>query len=274
MHRPVMVNEVVRNLNLEKGGVYIDCTLGTGGHSLEIMKNTNGILIGMDLDLEQVKLARDRINGKERRFFPVVANYRYLNKLIKVKVNGILIDSGLSSYQLEDKGRGFSFRSNGPLDMRFNHSGMTAKEVIEKKSTEELASILRNYGNLRSAFGIAKIIKKADPEDVESLVHLLRRTFRKEKAHKEIAKVFQALRIYVNKELDNLSEVMNAAYSILSPGGRLVIIIYHSGEGKVVVKRARELGIKFVYKKSLKPTKEEFMENPRSRSARLRVFEK
>ncbi|MCD6277452.1 16S rRNA (cytosine(1402)-N(4))-methyltransferase RsmH [candidate division WOR-3 bacterium] len=261
-------------LHVEEGGVFVDCTTGTGGHSQAILRGGADLLIGFDLDIEQLVVAQRKLLKTGGRFILVKSNYAFVDRVVKVNVDGVLIDAGVSTYQMEES-RGFSFRKGGVLDMRFNReTGEKAVEFINRTDVEELAEVLKNYGDLKHPYGIARRIKENKIRDVEELTGILRRTFRREKAHKEIAKVFQALRIKVNRELENLSNGVKGAYRILKRGGRLVVITYHSGEERVVLKTASDMGFNMLTKKPLRPDKKEFEKNPRSRSAKLRAFEK
>ena len=273
-HIPVLVDAVLDFLHVEEGGIFVDCTTGTGGHSQAILRGGADLLIGFDLDIEQLVIAQKKLLKTGGRFILVKSNYAFVDRIVKVNVDGVLIDAGVSTYQM-DENRGFSFRKGGVLDMRFNReTGEKAIEFINRADVEELAEVLKIYGDLKHSFGIARRIKEREVRNVEELTGILRRTFRRERAHKEIAKVFQALRIKVNRELENLSNGVAGAYRILKYGGRLVVITYHSGEERVVLKTAPDVGFSMLTKKPLRPDKEEFEKNPRSRSAKLRAFEK
>jgi 16S rRNA (cytosine1402-N4)-methyltransferase len=175
---------------------------------------------------------------------------------------------------LDDPERGFSYRGEGPLDMRFGKEGMTVAELLRKSSEEEIADILYNYGGERASRRIAKKIKKEKPETTEELALLVRKTVPRNKAHKHLGRVFQALRIAVNREFQNIEEGILSASKILDEKGRLVVITYHKDEERLVCKKAKEEGLIALLKKPAKPTKDEFRRNPRCRSAHLRVFEK
>lgn len=274
MHLPVMVDKVVDYLVWNKDGVYIDATLGCGGHSLAILQNSNAFVIGFELDKSQVEIARQRLSEFGERTLLVHDNYKDMNRFFDKEVDGILFDLGLSSYQLNNPERGFSYRKDGPLDMRFGEQGMTAADIVERWSEEEIADILYRYGDERFSRIIGKKIKREKPGTTGELALLVRKSVPRAKGHKHLARVFQALRIAVNDEFRNIEEGIVIASKMLKEKGRLVVITYHREEEKLVCKKAREENLKPLVKKPVKPTKIEFERNPRCRSAHLRVFEK
>jgi 16S rRNA (cytosine1402-N4)-methyltransferase len=274
IHLPVMVDKVVDYLICNKKGVYVDATLGCGGHSLAILSNSDAFVIGFDLDGKQIEIASQRLYEFGERSVLVRANYKDMGKFFDGKVEGVLFDFGFSSYQLDDPERGFSYRREGPLDMRFGEEGITAADMLSKSSEEEIADILYYYGGERASRRIAKKIKKEKPETTEELALLVRRTVPRSKAHKHLGRVFQALRIVVNKEFQNIEEGISSASRVLKEEGRLVVITYHKDEEKLVCKKAKEEGFVALLKKPVKPAKDEFRRNPRCRSAHLRLFEK
>jgi 16S rRNA (cytosine1402-N4)-methyltransferase len=274
IHLPVMADKVVEYLVCDTKGVYVDATLGCGGHSLAILRNSNASVIGFDLDKEQIEIASKRLCEFGGRISFINANYKQMNKILDKKVDGVLFDFGFSSYQLDNPRRGFSYRKDGPLDMRFGRSGATAGDIIKNRSEEEIADILFYYGGERASRRIAKKIKAEKPETTGELALLVRKSVPRAKAHKHLGRVFQAFRIAVNEEFRSIENGVLAASGVLKEKGRIVTITYHKDEEKIVCKIAKEEGLKSLLKKPVKPEKKEFERNPRCRSAHLRVFEK
>lgn len=292
LHTPVMVKEVLHYLDPRQGGVYVDCTLGTGGHALAILEKTGGKvkLIGIDWDEEAIKAASQRLKKYRERVTLVRANFTQIAKIIKQqgfqKVNGFLYDLGLSSLQLEDSKRGFSFQKAAPLDMRMDtQREITAAYLVNSLPQNELEYILWNFGEERWAKRIARFIveerKKSPISTTKELIDVLRRAipakFRRGKRIHFATRVFQALRIAVNQELKNLETSIKVAVNLLSSGGRLCIISYHSLEDRIVKRKFKEVEGKeliLLTPRVVKPSGEEVKANPRSRSARLRAAEK
>jgi 16S rRNA (cytosine1402-N4)-methyltransferase len=274
MHLPVMVDKVVDYLVWNKDGVYIDATLGCGGHTLAILQKSNAFVVGFDLDVSQIEIASRRLSEFGERIFLVPGNYKEMNWFFGKEVDGILFDFGLSSYQLDNPERGFSYRKDGPLDMRYGKQGITAADIVEGWDEKEIADILYHYGDERFSRTIGKKIKRYKPKTTAELALLVRKSVPRAKGHKHLAKVFQALRIAVNNEFRNIEEGIEIASNMLKKRGRLVAITYHREEEKLVFKKAKEKNLKPLVKKPVKPTKMEFERNPRCRSAHLRVFEK
>ena len=274
IHLPVMSDKVVEYLVREKRGIYVDATLGCGGHSLAILRNSDASVIGFDLDKEQIEIASKRLCEFSGRVSFVNANYKEMNKILDKKVDGVLFDFGFSSYQLDNPRRGFSYRKDGPLDMRFAESGVSAIDIIKNRSEEEIADILYYYGGERASRRIAKKIKSEKPETTGELALLVRKSVPRAKAHKHLGRVFQAFRIAVNDEFRSIENGILAAAGVLKEKGRIVAITYHKDEEKIVCKKTKEKGLKALLKKPVKPGKKEFERNPRCRSAHLRVFEK
>jgi len=274
IHLPVMVDKVIDFLICDKKGVYVDATLGCGGHALAILENSDAFVVGFDLDRRQIEISSKRLSEFGERSLFILGNYKDMEQFFDNEVNGILFDFGLSSFQLDDSGRGFSYRGEGPLDMRFGEQGMSVADMIERWSEEEVADILYRYGGERASRIIGKKIKRKNPKTTGELALLVRKTVPRSKAHKHLGRVFQAFRIAVNDELRNIEGGIIAASKILKEKGRLVVITYHKDEEKLVCKKAREEGLKPLLKKPVEPTKDEFQRNPRCRSAHLRVFEK
>lgn len=273
-HLPVMADKVVDYLIWNEKGVYVDATLGCGGHSLAILGNSNAFVIGFDLDGRQIEIAGERLYGFGERSVLIRSNYKDMGNFFDGRVDGVLFDFGLSSYQLDDPERGFSYRKDGPLDMRFGKEGLTAADMIEGWEEGKIADVLYYYGGERASRRIARKIKLEKPETTKELALLVRKTVPRSKAHKHLGRVFQALRIAVNDEFRNIEEGILAATKVLKEKGRLVTITYHKDEEKLICKKTKEVGLKPLTKKPVKPTKSEFKLNPRCRSAHLRVFEK
>ena len=294
-HVPVLLKDSVDGLNCQPDGVYVDVTFGGGGHSSEILRRLgdNGQLFGLDQDAD----AERNIIGDDRFTF-IRTNFRYLKNWMRYmgvdQIDGLLADLGVSSHHFDDAERGFSFRFDAPLDMRMNkRAGATAAEVVNSYSEEQLADILYYYGELRNARQIASALVKSRMQQPIStttqLMQVTERFFSREREKKEVAKLFQALRLEVNHEMDALREMLAAACQLLKPGGRLSVITYHSLEDRLVKNVMRTGNVKgrteqdffgrtnAVLKtigKVITPSEEEIARNPRSRSANLRVAEK
>ncbi len=304
MHVSVLYNEIIAGLQPRPGGRYIDGTLGAGGHAFGILQASapTGELLGLDLDPVAIGVAADRLREFGSRVHLVQASYLTLaeeaHKLGWDSANGIVLDLGLSSMQLEDAERGFAFKHDGPLDMRFNPAqALTASDLVNGASPDELADILYKFGEEREARRIVRAIVAARP--IHSTGHLAQvvagtvKGPRTETLRDAATRTFQALRIAVNGELDAVSTVLPLALEMLAPGGRLAVISFHSLEDRIVKTffhheardcicppeqpvctcghRAR---LKEITRKPLAPTPEEVAQNPRSRSAKLRIVEK
>lgn len=285
-HIPVLVSEVLQNLKLHPDGVYVDATIGEGGHSEKILEKISptGKLIGIDLDTDALKIARTRLRKYKQCFWPVKGNFRNLpmfleNKGVK-QVDGILFDLGTSSFHLADCQRGFSFKFDGPLDMRID-TGQEGKasDLLNNLKESELVEIIFKYGQERWARRIAKkIVQRRPIITTHELVTIIKESLPVSARHGRLhlaTRTFQALRIAVNKELENLTIGLSSAFAALKKTGRIVVISYHSLEDRIV-KRAflNEREIKIITKKPLRPKREEVSINPCSRSAKLRVGEK
>lgn len=281
-HIPVLVKEVIENLNPSPGKVYVDGTIGGGGHAREVLKKIlpGGRLIGIDLDDEALKVAEENLGDFSEGLTLIKGNYSNLEKILQglaiEKVDGILLDLGLSSFQL-GAGRGFSFNDMGPLDMRMDRTmELTAADIVNKFPEDRLAEIIWKYGEERMAKRIARSIVKARPiESARDLAQLIIRLYPKgPKRIHPATKTFQALRIFVNDELNSLTKALEDGARILNPGGRFCVISFHSLEDRIVKDNFRHLeGLKVLTKKPITPGPEEIMRNPRARSARLRVAE-
>lgn len=305
-HTPVLRQLVQKYLNLSKGNIVVDCTLGLGGHAQDILKKigSKGRLIAFEQDEQNLEIAKHNLTNYKNVVF-IYQNFEFLaNELKKHKIkqiNGILIDLGLCSSHLELKDRGFSFQKDEPLDMRFSKTftRLTAAEIINKYSVKRLTEIFRGYGEERHAFKIATAIEKQRRikpiQTTRQLAELIEKTVpRRHYEHIHPAtRVFQALRIEVNQELEALNNVLPQAIASLAPRGRLVIISYHSLEDRIVKHflkfQARtcvcpphilicqckhEPTLTILTKKPVRPSEREICANPRSRSALLRAAEK
>lgn len=295
-HVPVLLQESIDGLNIKPDGIYIDVTFGGGGHSREILNRLgkNGHLYSFDQDEDAEKNILD-----DDRFTFVRSNFRYIHNWMRyynvAHIDGLLADLGVSSHHFDDETRGFSFRFDAPLDMRMNNrSGVTAAEILNTYSEEMLADIFYIYGELKNARKIAAAIVKARSyKNIEKTGDLMQETeklFLREREKKEIAKLFQALRIEVNHEMDALKEMLNGAKEILNEGGRLSVITYHSLEDRIVKNMMKagnvegkmtqdfygrtEAPFRLISNRVITPSEEEQGRNPRSRSAKLRIAEK
>ena len=283
-HIPVMTGEVLKYLNLNPDGIYIDGTIGGGGHAKMIlsMLSSKGKLIGIDRDPEALALCRERFNSTDQISLHH-NSYHNIDKIMEEldiqKVNGILLDLGLSSLQLNSKRRGFSFKNDGRIDMRFdNSSGTTAEDFIKGLTEKELANIIFEFGEERRSRRISKAIKEAPELSTTSdIKEAIRKSTPPHHRNKTLARVFQALRIAVNGEIDKLVQFLKEFMNYLDFGGRLVIISYHSIEDRLVKKTFRKLKdekkVHLLTKKPLTPLTIELNQNNRSRSAKLRSLE-
>lgn len=295
-HVPVLLNESVDGLDIQPNGIYVDVTFGGGGHSREILSRLgkNGHLYSFDQDADAEKNIID-----DKRFTFVRSNFRYLKNWMKYygvnQVNGLLADLGVSSHHFDDETRGFSFRFDTPLDMRMNkRAGQTAADLLNKAEEEKLADIFYLYGEMKNARRLAAaIIKKRTEKTIcttQDLLDAISAMLPKEREKKDLAKIFQALRIEVNHEMDALKEMLKGATDLLSDGGRLSVITYHSLEDRIV-KNVMKAGnaegkveqdffgrikspFQLISGKVIIPSEEEQQQNPRSRSAKLRIAEK
>lgn len=294
-HIPVMLSECLEGMNIKPEGKYVDVTFGGGGHSRSILEQlTSGKLIAFDQDDDALK----NIEANENLIF-VNHNFQYLKNFLKfheqIPVDGILADLGVSSYQIDTAERGFSFRFQGELDMRMDKSqSFSAKELINTYTTRDLAYVLRTYGELKPAGAMANAIVQARDiapiNTTQQLIEVLRSFLPKHKQNKFLAQLFQAMRIAVNHELEALEALLEQAAEVLAPGGRLVVMSYHSLEDRLVknfIQTGNVAGeaVKDFYGNPIKPLKslsrkpitaseEEIEANPRARSAKLRIAEK
>ncbi|MGZ3494343.1 MAG: 16S rRNA (cytosine(1402)-N(4))-methyltransferase RsmH [Thermodesulfobacteriota bacterium] len=288
-HIPVLVEEVMTFLRCEAGRTYVDATLGGGGHASEILKRSapDGILIGMEWDEDALSEATGALRPFGDRVKIFRENFIHLPDLMKNEsVDGILLDLGLSSIQLEKEGRGFSFRGDGALDMRMDQRmDQTAADLVNRLSSEELESIIFQYGEERWAKRIARAVvqeREREPiRTVEALRKVIYRTIPKRFHSRRIdpsTRTFQALRIKVNEELENLKKILDTGWKILKKEGRICVVSFHSLEDRMVKEAFRRLQregqMRILTKKPVTPSEEERKRNPRSRSAKLRCAER
>lgn len=295
-HIPVLLMPSIDGMNIRPDGIYVDMTFGGGGHSREILSRLGdgGRLLSFDQDEDA---ERNIVDNPHFTF--VRSNFRYLKNFLRYhgieQVDGILADLGVSSHHFDDSERGFSFRADGPLDMRMNkRAGITAADVVNNYSEEQLADIFYLYGELKNSRKLASVLVKARAmqaiETIGGFLEVIKPLFGREREKKELAKVFQALRIEVNQEMEALKEMLQATTQVLRPGGRLAVITYHSLEDRLVKNMMKtgnvegkmekdffgnvETPFKLVNNKVIVPDEEEIAVNPRSRSAKLRIAEK
>lgn len=295
-HIPVLLHESIEGMHIHPKGIYVDVTFGGGGHSKEILRqmDSESRLFSFDQDPDAEKNIVD-----DKRFTFVRSNFRYLHNFLRYygveKVDAILADLGVSSHHFDDSERGFSFRFDGKLDMRMNkRAGITAADIVNTYEEERLANVFYLYGELKNSRKLASVLVKARAakpvETIGEFIDLIKPLYGKEREKKELAKVFQALRIEVNQEMEALKEMLYAATEALKPGGRLVVITYHSLEDRMV-KNIMKTGnvegkavqdffgnvqtpFRLINNKVITPCDEEVERNPRSRSAKLRIAEK
>lgn len=295
-HVPVLLEQSILGLNIQSAGTYVDVTFGGGGHSKEILKHLDkrGRLLSFDQDADAEK---NIINDK--RFTFVRSNFRYLQNFLRYygveQIDGLLADLGVSSHHFDESERGFSFRADGPLDMRMNkRAGLSATDVVNDYTEEKLANVFYLYGELKNSRKLANTICKAREvqklDTINAFLEVIKPLFNKEREKKELAKVFQSLRIEVNQEMEALREMLQAATQVLKPHGRLVVITYHSLEDRMVKNLMKTGNVEgkadkdfygrintpyaLVNNKVIVPSEEEIERNPRSRSAKLRIAEK
>ena len=295
-HIPALLNECLNGLNIKPDGTYVDVTFGGGGHSRAIIERLSplGNLYGMDQDIDAW---RNRID--DPRFTFVLSNFAYLKNFLRyygvVSVDGILADLGVSFHHFDDQERGFSFRFDGQLDMRMNQSSiLDARQVIATYSEERLADVFYLYGELKQSRQLARAVVRARAQrsidTTLQLIEVVKPLIRPNQEKKELAQLFQALRIEVNHEIDVLKRLLQQSLEVLRPGGRLVIITYHSLEDRLVKNFMRtgnvegrvikdfygrvDAPLTLVNNKVIVPSDDEVAQNPRSRSAKLRIAEK
>ncbi len=300
-HEPVLKEEALTFLVTAKNGIYLDGTLGGGGHSEAILKNIHksGRLIALDLDNDAIHFSRTRL--KHKNFLVEQANFKNLGEVLKKlkikRVHGILLDLGVSSYQIDTAEKGFSYRASGKLDMRMNSKQqLTAHEITNTFSEEKLCEIFKKYGEERRYRAISRVIIRVREKNViettTDLQEIISMVLPYQNRVKSLSRIFQALRIAVNEELENLKAALESGLDYLTTGGRLVVISYHSLEDRIVKNFFKQESrrcvcppdlpicvcgepgrLKILTKRSIQPSKEEVQRNPRSRSARLRTAE-
>ena len=304
-HIPVLLKEVIEGLNIKPDGVYLDLTLGRGGHSEQILKRLSpkGLLIGVDQDETAIKESTERLSKVSSNFKIVRSNFQnvdlILNELGIEKVDGVLMDLGVSSPQFDNPERGFSYRYDSPLDMRMDQrNSLTAKTIVNEYSEKELFEIFRDYGEEKFSYSIAKnIVKYRATKEIETTFELVG-IIKKSKPAKELKKVghpakqvFQALRIAVNDELNVLKITLNKVVDYIAPKGRLAVITFHSGEDKIVKQFFKQMTVvegnrydlpetnnekdfSLITRKAIAPSEEELEINHRSASSKLRIIER
>ena len=303
-HIPVLFNETIESLDIKPDGIYVDGTAGGGGHSEAILKHlTTGKLVSIDQDPDAIRTVTERLSRYPGSII-AKGNFASMRELCAEKgiteVDGVLLDIGVSSYQLDTPERGFSYHNDAPLDMRMSQEGTSAADLVNTLPWQKLAEIISKYGEDKSAVRIAKgIVAAREIKPIETTLELAEiikanvpASVRRESGH-PARKTFQALRIEVNGELDVLREGLEAAFEMLKPGGRLSVITFHSLEDRIVKQTMnswctgctcpKDFPVcvcgktprgKLIYKKGLAPSEEELKLNPRARSSRLRVIEK
>jgi len=301
-HIPVMVPEILKYLEVSSGGRYIDCTLGEGGHTKSLLEASNpgGEVLGIDADHEAIEVSKNRLEEYGERFIYDNSNFKNIKKIAMkskfVPCHGILFDLGVSSLQLDKESRGFSFRRKAPLDMRFSiNQTLTAQDVLNTFSESEISDILYQYGEERQSRKIAKLIIENRPlSNADELSDLIKKNIRQTNYKiNPSTKTFQALRIYINEELNSLSQALEQSLEILGVGGRMAVISYHSLEDRIVKNFFKKESkycicppnipecdcghfpkLKIITKKPVSPSQSEIEANKRSRSAKLRVVER
>lgn len=306
-HRPVLYQEIIEALEPKRGNVYIDCTLGTGGHALGILMSSfpDGMLIGFEVDPIALQVARTKLSEYSSRTHLLQESYVTITEYARIlglkKIMGILIDLGASSIQLDTPERGFSFRTEAYLDMRFDpEANLTAFDIVNNYPELELADIIKNYGEEKKAKQIAReIVLNRPVQTTKQLAEIIVKVVRRRSSYSgklrrhPATKTFQAIRIAVNNELQNIKDVLPQAVNLLDKKGRLAVISFHSLEDRIVKRFFRlestdcicppkqpictcdhTAKIKLINRRPVVPSPEEIMNNPRSRSARLRIVEK
>ena len=290
LHEPVLVAETLELLQAERGGLFVDCTVGLGGHSRALLEAGAARLIGLDRDPDALRMASEALSAFGDRVELVHADYRELERVLDDRgisaVAGILADLGVSSMQLDGEGRGFSFRRDEGLDMRMDRSqGPTAADLLASVGEEELADVIFQYGEERFSRRIARgIVNERRTQPVTTtgrLAQIVRRAVPR-KGYQRIdpaTRTFQALRIWVNRELEGVEQFLVAAVRRLLAGARLAVISFHSLEDRIVKHTFRalergEVAVRILTKRPIEPTEEETARNPRARSAKLRAIER
>ncbi|OON91497.1 MAG: ribosomal RNA small subunit methyltransferase H [Epulopiscium sp. Nele67-Bin002] len=299
-HVSVLLNECINGLNIMPNGIYVDATLGGAGHAFSICSHLSkeGQFVGIDQDDNAIMVSKQRLAGVVPKVTIIKSNFEYIESVLDMEVDGILMDLGVSSHQLDEASRGFSYMHDATLDMRMNQdSDLSAYDVVNGYEEDKLALIIKSYGEEKWAKRIAKFIVDRRPlnttyELVEVIKNAIPQSARREGSH-PAKRTFQAIRIEVNRELDIIAPTIKAAVNRLNVGGRLCIITFHSLEDRIVKHTFRELenpcicppivpicscgnvaSVKVVTRKPILPTDKEIETNPRARSAKLRIIEK
>ena len=298
-HFTVMKNEAIKNLNLKRNGTYLDATLGMGGHTDQISKTRNDIkkIICLDNDINAIKLAKIRLAKFDDKIEFICGNFKDIDKLINEKVDGVILDLGISTYQLLNADRGFSFKSGNKLDMRISlEQELTAHKIVNTFSVDEISKILKNYGDEKNHFKIASEIARqrtiSEISTADELNKIIKKINKNSSKINSSTRTFQALRIAVNNELDAIEKFLEKSEYILNKGARLVVITFHSLEDRIVKKFfklseskclcpesrmicdcKKKQTLKIINKKPIRPSVEEVLENPSSRSAKMRIGE-
>ena len=296
-HYTVMKDEAIESLLIKDDGVYVDATLGMGGHSLGILEINSNLkkIICIDNDMESIEIAKKRLSKYDQKIEFICGNFKNIHELISEKVDGIIVDLGLSTYQILNSKRGFSFNDDSKLDMRINlNQKLTAHEIVNTFSVTKLSELLKDFGEERNHYKIAsEIARERNKKEIKNSIELSNIV---EKINKNISNInpstrtFQALRIAVNDELPALSEFLVNSIKVLKKGARLIIITFHSLEDRIVKRFfklcesecicppskmicdcEKEKTLKIITRKPISPSKEEVAENPSSRSAKMRV---
>ena len=287
VHYPVMYREVLSYLDCKPGKVIVDATVGTGGHAYKVLKKISpgGSLIGIDKDQDSLAVARERLSEFKDRFILIHEDFRHIDHILNgIKVDGVLFDLGISSFQLRNQERGFSFQQDSPLDMRMDRTNsILAYDLVNSLAQSELSHLIKVFGEDRFHNRIAKyIVRKRKEEPIATtfqLSELIKRAVPSKRQHIHPAtRTFQALRIAVNRELESLEEALEKLPLILKSGSRACVISFHSLEDRIVKHRFRYFKksgmLKVITPKPLRPSSEEMKENIRSRSAKMRVAQK
>ncbi len=304
VHEPVLLNETVDNLVMNKNGIYIDGTIGFAGHASKIISklNNKGKLIGIDLDPYALKCSNNNLSKFPKKSYSLYkGNFGDISSIITkigiTEVDGLVVDLGISSYQIDSKHRGFSYRYNSDLDMRFDSTeGNSAKEFLNSADEFTLAKVIKELGEEKQykkiAINIVKYSKESKMNTTYDLKNAIEEVSRKKHINKTLSRVFQAIRMKVNNEIENLNSLLNSSLEYIKKGGRIAIITFHSIEDKIVKNFFKKNAIscicphsfplcvcnhkaklKIINKKSICPSSLEVKANPRSRSARLRIAE-
>lgn len=272
MHIPVLKDEVLKGLDIQENDNFIDATFHMGGHSELILQKTKGKILGIEIDEEVFKKAQKKFKNNERVIL-VNDSYVHLENIVSESnfknIKGILFDVGMSSWHIDESKRGFTFQKDEPLNMLFKSQGTSAEEIINKYSKDELEKVFNDYKEGKKV--VKAILKSRKEKKIKTTFELISAL---DQNYYSLAKIFQALRIEANKELDNLKKALPQALNILEKQGRLLVISFHSGEDRIVKEFAKENKEKVIAlnKKPIIPKKEEVMQNPRSRSAKLRIL--